>query len=247
MSHVGIYDLDDAMNHYDISSRYSNELGLSLARTFDTNVMRQIVLAARETVTSPFPSGQRISDADISTANSATLADTPGTQTHATAFWRALRAARVDLTQANVPPGTPIFCATTPVIFDSLKWVKDTGATGALIMANRDFGNPLSADTSKKPQTLMIEGITVMESNLIPQSDDSANVDVFSKYRADFTEVGGVMWIPDAVGTVRLINMGLESTRDTRRQEDFTVAKMAVGHGSLRNEGAIEITNQTTG
>jgi hypothetical protein len=37
--------------------------------------------------------------------------------------------------------------------------------------------------------------------------------------------------------------MGLEQTRDVRRQEDFIVAKIAVGHGPVRNEGTWEFRN----
>jgi hypothetical protein len=81
----------------------------------------------------------------------------------------------------------------------------------------------------------MSDGIGIMMSNLIPQSDDSANSDVKAKYRADFSTTLGVGWHPDAVGTVKLIGMGLEADRDVRRQEDFIVAKMAVGHGAVRN------------
>ena len=48
------------------------------------------------------------------------------------------------------------------------------------------------------------------------------------------------MWCPEAVGTVELIGVGMEMERDTRRQEDFMVARMAVGHGTLRPECAVE-------
>ena len=80
-------------------------------------------------------------------------------------------------------------------------------------------------------------------SNLIPQSNDTANGDVKAKYRADYSTVLGVAWGNEGVGTTKLIGMGLESTRDVRRQEDFVVAKIAVGHGPVRNEICWEVAN----
>jgi hypothetical protein len=36
------------------------------------------------------------------------------------------------------------------------------------------------------------------------------------------------------------MDIGFETMRDTRRLEDFTVAKMLCGHGTLRAECALE-------
>ena len=80
-------------------------------------------------------------------------------------------------------------------------------------------------------------------SNLIPQSDDTANAEVKAKYRGDYSSTLGVAWGKEGVGTVKLIGMGMEQTRDVRRQEDFVVAKMAVGHGPLRNEICWEVAD----
>ena len=48
------------------------------------------------------------------------------------------------------------------------------------------------------------------------------------------------MWCPEAVGTLKLMDLAMETERDVRRQEDFMVAKLAVGHGVLRPELAVE-------
>ena len=44
---VAIYDLEDAMNHYDVRREYSKQLGVALAKRFDETTMRVAVLAAR--------------------------------------------------------------------------------------------------------------------------------------------------------------------------------------------------------
>ncbi len=43
-----------------------------------------------------------------------------------------------------------------------------------------------------------------------------------------------------AVSTVKLMDISMETERDVRRLEDFMVSKMFVGHGTMRPEMAIE-------
>lgn len=239
VSHIGIYDLDEAMSHFDVRSRYTEELGRAIARVFDTNVMRTIVKTARQDttlsgagVTSPFPGGQAVLSADVTGTLAATGAGSD--------WWEAMREMRIDAGGNNVPDGDPLWIAMPYNTFDSLKYaqVNDT-ATNDFLFQNRDldmnqgFSHGVTGSITQ-------DGITVLRTNLLPQADDSANGDVKAKYRADFSTTLACGWHRDAVGTVKLVGMGLEQTRDVRRQEDFIVAKMAVGHGPVRNEGAWE-------
>lgn len=244
VSHIGIYDLDEAMSHFDVRSRYTEELGRALARVFDENVFRTIIKTARgdsslsgASSTSPFPSGKVVLSAETLIAGTLAAAGAGSD------WWQAIRVMRIDANEKNIPAGDPLYVVVPPDTFDSIKYsqVADT-ATNPFIMANRDlsFGGQGGAGND---QMLVLDGIRIMMSNLIPQSNDSANSSVKAKYRADFSTTLGLGWHPDAVGTVKLIGMGLETTRDTRRQEDFIVAKMAVGHGPVRNEGAYEFRN----
>ncbi len=143
----------------------------------------------------------------------------------------------------NIPDSDPLWVAVPYNTFDSIKYaqVADT-ATNAFIFADKDltFGGQGSPGVTA---ALVTDGITVLRTNLLPQTDDSANGDVKAKYRADFSTTLGCGWHRDGVGTVKLIGMGLEQTRDVRRQEDFIVAKIAVGHGPVRNEGTWEFRN----
>lgn len=242
VAHIGIYDLDEAMSHFDIRSRYTAELGRALARVFDTNVYRTIIKTARAdsslsgaSSTSPFPDGNVILSSDVSGTLAATGA---GSQ-----WWEAVREMRIDAGQANIPDDDPLWVAVPYDTFDSIKYAQtnDTAAN-PFIFANRDltFGGQGGSGVDS---AIQIDGITIYRSNLIPQSDDTANGDVKGKYRADFSSTLAVGWHPDGVGTTKLVGMGLEQTRDTRRQEDFIVAKVAVGHGPVRNEGTWEFRN----
>ena len=239
VSHIGIYDLDNAMSHFDVRSRYTEELGRALARVFDQNVMRAIIKTARADAslpgassTSPFPNGQAILSADVTGTLAATGAGSD--------WWEAVRAMRVDAGEANVPDGDPLYIALPYNTFDSILYaqVNDT-ASNPFIYTNNDlsFGGQGGTGVTS---SLRQDGIEIMRTNLLPQANDTANSDVKEKYRADFSTSLAVGWHRDAVGTVKLIGMGIETDRDTRRQEDFIVAKVAVGTGPVRNEGAWE-------
>jgi hypothetical protein len=73
-----------------------------------------------------------------------------------------------------------------------------------------------------------------------PSTNESADTSVYAKYRANYSTTTGILWCPQAVGTVKLMDVALESERDARRQEDFMVAKMAAGTDAIRKECAVE-------
>ncbi|MCP4899901.1 MAG: hypothetical protein GY906_23280 [bacterium] len=246
VSHVGLYDLDVAKSHFQIRDKLSTELGRAIARLLDQNFMRAVILTARDSAvlgggsqsTSPFPAGQVITSADVS----GTLSATAGDQ-----WWEAVRVQRVKTGENDIPLDDQQYVGIPFTTFDKLKY-SQAGASAAnpFLLGNRNevvpsFNDQLVA-TSGAEMNLWIDGIEVLRSNLIPQTDQTADNSVPSKYRADYSATLGLGWHPDAVGTVKLINMSMETMRDVRRQEDFMVAKIAVGHGSLRNEGATEYT-----
>jgi hypothetical protein len=49
------------------------------------------------------------------------------------------------------------------------------------------------------------------------------------------------MMHPSAVGTVKLMDLGMEGEYQINKQGTLMVAKYAVGHGILRPEAAIEL------
>ena len=57
----------------------------------------------------------------------------------------------------------------------------------------------------------------------------------------NFSTTVAVVFHKSAIGTVKLMDLGMESEYDIRRQGNLMVAKMALGHGILRPESACEI------
>lgn len=242
VAHVGIYDLDEAMSHFEIRGRYSAELGRALARVYDKNVFRTVIKAARNSdsangfvTTSPFPAGQVITSADTS----GTISATAGSQ-----WVEVMRELRIGAGQDNMPDGDTIWLTVPYTTFDVLKYaqVADTGTNPFWFNDIRRTFGAVTPEGTGVSSMVALDNVEAVRSNLIPQSNESADATVRAKYRGDFTPTLGVAWHMDGVGTVKLIGVGLEMARDARRQEDFLVAKMACGHGVVRNEGCWEIT-----
>ena len=57
-------------------------------------------------------------------------------------------------------------------------------------------------------------------------------------YNVDAQNVAAVVFHKSAIGTVKLMDLAMESEYDIRRQGTLMVGKMALGHGILRPESA---------
>ena len=239
VSYIAIYDLDEAMSHFQVRNTYTDELGKAMARVYDQNVYRTILATAKQSAnlpgaasTSPFPNGQRV----LSAAVSGTITATAGDQ-----WWEVMREIQIDSDQNDYDGA--VHLVVPPATFDATMFAQaGAAAANQFLFQDKDLSQAQPGGAGRAA-TLSLRGVTMYMSNLIPQSNDTSNAEVKAKYRADFSGTLGAAWGNEGVGTVKLIGMGMESTRDARRQEDFVVAKMACGHGPLRNEITWEVAN----
>ena len=217
-SQVFIDNVDEAMNHYDIRGPYAQELGRELARVYDRNVARTFVLAAR--AASPLTGragGSVISDADM--------------KTDADVLAASFFAAAQTLDEKYVQ-NADRFAVLAPAQYYLLVQNEK--------VLDKDFSGSANITTGTVES---IAGIPIKKSIHLPNgADDTANTAVFSKYRADYTDTVGIIANKWAVGTLTLADIAMESDYEVRRQGTFMVAKMAVGHGVLRPDCAIELS-----
>jgi hypothetical protein len=233
VAHTAIYDLDEMLSHFEVRSQFSTELGRALAKVYDKNNFRQMILAARTAADGPFPGGHRIDD-------SALAADGNGVYDGA-AWIDAIRAANKVLFEKDVPEEMSRFMAVTWDVFDAIKYAKD--ANGNFLLLNRDIRGDQTAGLAGRDETLMVDGVTIYKTRNMPNADESADTDVYAKYRADYSDTVGVLWTPMTIANVKMKDISLEQTRDTRRLEDFMVASMLAGHGTLRPETGVEFAD----
>jgi hypothetical protein len=231
VAHTGIYDLDDMLSHFDVRGPFSRELGLALARAFDKNCARSIIQAARNNGGGgPFPGGTVTIDS---------LLTNSGASISGVEWIQQIRAANITFFNKDVPEDMPRYLAVNANVFDAIKYAKDS--TGNYLLINRFFNDPSNGgQIAGRPETLQIDNVTVVKTRNMPTTDETSDTTVYSKYQGNYSTTTGIMWTPMAAAVLKLMDVNLEYFRDVRRQEDFLVAKMLVGHGTLRPECAVE-------
>jgi hypothetical protein len=89
-----------------------------------------------------------------------------------------------------------------------------------------------------------IAGLTIVKSNNVPSADDSSNSALMTKYKCRLLhDTTGSIWVPDAVGTVKLMDISSQMEWQIREQVTYMISKYLVGHDKLRPECAIEVLN----
>jgi len=208
-----VANIDEAMEHYDVRSIYTKDAGRALARTFDRNVCQVGILAARASATvNGGDGGLVITDADA--------------DTNADSLVTSLFAAAQNFDEKNVPEEDR-FCFLKPAQYNRL-------------VQNTDLINTLwgGSGSLAKGKIYEIAGFQLVKTNNMPTGVVNTGP---TAYQGTFTTSVALCMTPEAVGTVKLIDVTTEMAYDIRRQGTLIVAKYAMGHGILRPECAVEI------
>jgi hypothetical protein len=217
---VRIFDLDEAMNHYDVRGPYSTELGRAQAVAKDKNIARNIIRAARAAALfTGDTGGQSVTDADG--------------LTNATSLAASLWAAKQLMEEADVPvDSVPVTAA-----LKAAQWY--LLAQEPTLILNKDVGG----EGSYARGTLeLIGGVNLVKSNAYPWgTDDSANTALPTAYRVDMSTTVGAVFTEAAVGTVNLMGMQIQSEDSVAKQGTLIVARQACGHGPVIPKAAVEI------
>ena len=224
VSSAFIANLDEAKNHYDVRSTYTSEMGRALANTVDKNLLQLAVLSAQASATITGGSGgTQITDADANT--------------NATSLIASIFECAQALDEKDVP-SEDRFCVVKPDVYYQI--VQNDK------ILNRDFGangNGVYSDGT----VIKVAGINIVKSNtaVTAFADNSSAVSgTNNTYNVDAQYVVATVFHKSAIGTVKLMDLGMESEYDLRRQGSLMVAKMALGHGILRPESASLIKTQ---
>jgi hypothetical protein len=216
--------LDEMRNHYDVRSIYAQELGRALANQFDKNLIGLTILAARASATITGNPDNTGFAADATYNTAAGLVD-------------GLYLAAAKLDQNNVP-SEDRYCIVTPSMYWSI-----VNSTDGLALVDRDFGGD-SNGVYSEGKLLKVAGIALVKSNnasAVLGQTVTALTGAQNTYNGTFTNTQAVVFHKSAVGTVKLMDLAMESDYDIRLQGNLMVAKYAMGSGILRPECAIEL------
>ena len=230
ISSVFLSNIEEAKNHWDVRSAYSQEIGRALAFTKDKHILQTIGQAAQASANvgdSGYASGTVLTNTSIASATASTAAN---------AMIDSLFDAAKQL-DANYVPSEGRKC------FMRLEeYYKLANATNAV---NVDFSGKGSIADGKVLKIAGIELVPVahfVSSNVNSGVDQgSATAGGSNPQAVDLSNYVALVSHPSAVGTVKLMDLGVEKEYDIRRQGTLMVAKYAMGHGVLRPEAAVGI------
>ena len=220
ISHAFIANIDEAMNHYDVRAEYTKQLGYALSNQMDKNILQLMVLAARASAT-------------ITGGYGGTQLTAAGYDTTANTLAQGIYDAAQTLDEKDIPDLGDRVCVLRPKHYNLL--IQSDKAL------HRDWNMTEENGTYASGKIYKIAGVRIVKSNHFPQSNIAAVTGQNNTYSADFTNSVAVVCTKQAVGTVKLMDLGMESEYDIRRQGTLFVAKYACGHGILRPECAVEL------
>jgi hypothetical protein len=232
IAHTFISNYEEAKNHYDVRAEFSTQMGQALAQTYDRNLFGM----AGSKVFTP---GSGIADQGVAERINLDTdqAGAGNTTTNTTSdIIDGLYLARQKFDEKNVTG--EIFCYVSPKVYYAL--VQNDK------ILNRDFLTSGNGDYANA-NILRVAGMPIiMTNNMAVDHGSTANVakypDFQSKYGTDMSDVLALCMHRDALGTVQLMGLATEAQYDIRRQGQLAVARMAVGHGVIREEGIIGVT-----
>lgn len=212
VAHVFLAEIDSLMNHYDVRSAYSKELGRALGVKLDSNLANLAYLAAAASATITGNSGgTAITDADA-----ATNAD-------------SLVASIFDLAQAMDEKDIPT--DERAVFVEPAQYFLIVNSASKAI--NLDYSGDGSVATGR---IIQLAGMEVVSSNHLGNGDNDNSGP--AAYQVNKTNFIAVATHKSALGTVKLRDMRLAIDWDPRRLGWLISASMAVGSGFLRPEAA---------
>jgi hypothetical protein len=237
--------IDEAMNHYDVRSIYSAEMGNALSNAADKNIASIIYQSA---------TGAGTADQEVQWTN----ADFAGLSNGSTGAKGKIDIANTAAegsayTAQNIVDGIinslmqfdkhdvtgEKYCVLSPEAYYTLM-----GADSTAI--NRDQGGNGSVAGGNVPT---VGGVKILMSNHLPSADNgSVPLNESGRGATPYTgsdafdaDLKGMVFTKDAAATVKLLDLGVESEYQIERQGTLMVAKYAMGHNALRNKAAIAL------
>lgn len=253
---VLIYDIEDAMNHYDVRAEYSKQMGEALAMATDTaNYAEMAKLINSRT---PADKNENITGLGASPMVVVGNKDLTDAAKWGEYIIQALTMQRAEFTKRYVPTGDRTFF-TSPDVYSAILSALMPNAANYAALIDPETGNIRN-----------VMGFEVIETPHMTAAKDAVDnpTDAFDGtgriFPATGTDIGtwgtadgavtmgadnvlGIVMHRSAVATLKLKDMALERARRPEYQADQIIAKYAMGHGGLRPEAIGGIVSSAKG
>ncbi|MGL4251913.1 MAG: hypothetical protein ACRCR1_15025 [Aeromonas sp.] len=252
---VLIYDIEDAMNHYDVRAEYSRQMGEAMAMATDcANYAEMAKLVNTRAVSKGSENIAGLGAAPVVLVGVQNLTDAAKMGEYVI---QALTIMRAEFTKRYVPTGDRTFF-TSPDVYSMILSALMPNAANYAALIDPETGNIRN-----------VMGFEVVETPHMTKADAVDNptgafdgvghvfpttgVDIGTWGTATGTvkmgadNVCGIVMHRSAVATLKLRDMALERARRPEYQADQIIAKYAMGHGGLRPEAVGGIVFSTKG
>jgi hypothetical protein len=240
-AHFELDNIDLMITQWEYRQELARQAGQTLANARDKQIGAFLAGAATVELTAADPRTGLTLPAPAVTTGGADAAE-------ALEILEAIEDFIVDCQENNVPVGAS-YCAVTPRIFQQIRrlGVAESQAQassmqpmfGGVAMAG-GLGAPLQQGMANLDDKLVYMGVTICKSNHLPTSDYAAagNEIGEARYNVDGAAAGvrGLIWMPEAVASIRKTGLVVDTEDDIRRNTTFTVASMLSGTGILKPE-----------
>lgn len=217
--------IDEAMSHFDVRSEYSKRMGQALAQTYDRNLLSLSVKTARDTGAL----GTGLGAVGQGNAVSSSIGAAPTVQNIVDELYTAAR-----VFDDKFIPSEDRYAFVSPTTY----WGMVTN--DKLLNKFYQEGNGSYAEGN----ILTVAGFKLVKTPNLSLDHTGVTAtypDYSSKYTVDASKTIAMCMTPDALGTVKLLDLSSEMEYDIRRQGTLMISKMAVGHGVLRPECLYEV------
>lgn len=244
---VLIYDIEDAMNHYDVRAEYSKQMGEALAIATDTANYAEMAKLVNSRVAAKGSQENLpgLGASPMVLVGRKTVAHQPAKVGEYVI--QALTVMRAEFTKRYVPTGDRTFF-TSPDVYSAVLAALMPNAANYAALIDPETGNIRNVMGFEIVETPHMTDTSDAVDNPTDAFDSTGHV--FPTTGVDITSWGtatgavtigennvcGIVMHRSAVATLKLKDMALERARRPDYQADQIIAKYAMGHGGLRPE-----------
>ncbi|MCD7779674.1 MAG: hypothetical protein LUH05_03255 [Candidatus Gastranaerophilales bacterium] len=215
---LAIYEVDEFMSETEDRAIFVQEGARALANTEDKQLLQVAVLAAR-------------SEANVTGGNAGSVISASGMKTDASVLAASIYAAGTAFDEKDIDENNR-YCVVKPLQYNLLCQYEN--------IADKNIGG----GSYEQGTSGMLDNIKIIKSNHLPDTviDYSADeTQPNNVYYGDFTNTAGVVFTPQAIGTISLKGLRSEISWQPKSFHNLFTARILQGHGILRPDCAVEL------
>lgn len=236
---VLIYDIEDAMNHYDVRAEYSRQMGEAMALASDSANFAEMAKLVNSRATAKDENIEGLGRSPLVVMSDTTDPVAAGKQ-----VLESLTMMRAAFTRNFVPAGDRTFYTSPETYSHILSTLMPNAANYAALIdpETGNIRNVMGFEVVETPLMTMahIGGAVDKPSDafdgvghVFPATGETSTA---GKFTVGVNNVVGLCVHRSAIAILKLRDMALERARRPEYQADQIIAKYAMGHGGLRPE-----------